>query len=123
MQATYAAAGWTEIASDDIATEFVNLETVEREANIAKMWNMSDFKSMQPVGNGRLFKSTKAQQEYDCLTNRKRIVSIIHYVGAMGEGQVAFLDVTGNQWRKVLKGSLGQVHLNAACESFIDASK
>jgi hypothetical protein len=111
----YVYAGWSEIAADNIATEFVNLETVERKGNISKMWNMSNFKSKQPVGNGQFFQSTKAQQEYDCLTNKKRIVSIIHYVGAMGKGQVAFLDVTSRQWRKVLRGSLGQAHLNAAC--------
>jgi len=109
-------AGWSEIASDHIASEFVNVETIERNNTIAKMWNMSDFKAPQEVGNGRLYQSSKALQEYNCLEQTKRLVSLVHYVDGMGKGQVVFMDNHPGEWKKVTQGSLGEVHLKAACK-------
>jgi len=110
-----ALAGWTAIASDPIATEYVNFDTVEREDYFVKMWNMSDFKSPQEVGNGKLFKSSKALQEYDCANDKKRLISLVHYIENMGTGQVAYFDSSPDQWRPITAGSLGEVHLKAAC--------
>jgi hypothetical protein len=109
-------AGWSEIASDHIASEFVNVETIERNTTIAKMWNMSDFKAPQEVGNGRLYLSSKALQEYNCLEQTKRLVSLVHYADGMGKGQVVFMDNHPGEWKKIPQGSLGEVHLKAACK-------
>jgi hypothetical protein len=108
-------AGWVAIATDEVATEYVNFETIQRSGIFAKMWNMSDFNAPQEVGNGRLFKSSKALQEYDCAHEKKRLISLIHYVQNMGQGQVAYLDSSSEDWRAVVSGSLGEVHLKAAC--------
>lgn len=108
-------AGWTELAADDVATEYVNFDTIQRDGNVVTMWNMSDFKEQQEVGNGRLYQSSKAQQEYDCFANTKRLLTLIHYGNPMGKGNVAFLDNTSGEWRKIRAGSLGEVHLKAAC--------
>lgn len=117
LSSNAAIAGWTEKASDKIAHEYVNLQTIEHNENIVKMWNMSDFKEPQAVGNGQLFQSTKAHQEYNCISNTKRLLSIIHYADGMGTGKVVFFNASAGDWRKVLSGSLGQIHLDVACES------
>lgn len=110
-----AKAGWTQLAADEVAREFVNLETVEQEGNIVRMWNMSDFNAPQPVGNGRTYLSSRVFQAYDCLSKKKQIETLIHYRNPMGQGQLVFYDKTPGGWRAVAPGSLGEVHLNAAC--------
>lgn len=113
----YAACAWKEIASDQVATEFINAETARRFGILVQMWNMSDYKVPQEVGNGRLFKSSKTLQEYNCETRQKRFLTMIHYVENTGLGQVAFLDGTVGGWRDIKPGSLGEMHLNVACST------
>lgn len=110
-------AGWTELAADDIAAEYVNDDSIEKDGTIATMWNMSDFRQPQAVGNGRLYLSTKVKQAYDCKHKKKRILSLIHYIQPMGVGEIAFLDHTAGQWRDIKTGSLSEVHFKAACKS------
>lgn len=114
-----AVAGWVQLAADEVAREYVNLETVEQEGNIVTMWNMSDFNAPQPVGNGRTYLSSRVLQAYDCLSKKKQIMTLIHYRNAMGKGQLVFYDKTPSGWRKVATGSLAEVHLNAACLTVI----
>ncbi len=108
-------AGWVQLAADEVAHEYVNLETVKQEGNIVMMWNMSDFTAPQPVGNGSTYLSSRVLQAYDCLSKKKQIQTLIHYRNPMGKGQLVFYDKTPGGWRKVAPGSLGEVHLNAAC--------
>lgn len=116
-----ALAGWVQLAADEVAREYVNLETVQREGNIVSMWNMSDFNAPQPVGNGRTYLSSRVLQAYDCLSKRKQIMTLIHYRSPMGKGQLVFYDKTPGGWRKVASGSLGEAHLNAACLAAVHA--
>lgn len=118
-----ATAGWEELAADAVAREYVNLDTVEKRGNVIAMWNMSDFHVPQAVGNGRTYLSSKVHQEYDCLSKRKRIITLIHYQERQGQGQMVFFDKTLGDWRVVKPGSLADVHLNAACLASLDASK
>lgn len=113
---TSAFCGWKEVASDQVATEFVNVETAQRFGIFVQMWSMSDYKVPQEVGNGRLYKSSKTLQEYDCEHHKKRYFNMIHYVENMGLGQVAFLDRTLGAWREVKVGSLGDAQLSLACK-------
>lgn len=115
FHALAAQAGWTELAADQVAREYVNLDTVSQEGNIISMWNMSDFHALQPVGNGRMYQSSRVLQQYDCIAKKKRIVTLIHYADAMGKGQLVFYDKTPSEWRDVAAGSLGEIHYNAAC--------
>ncbi len=108
-------AGWSKLVEDKVATEYINFDTKQQIGTVVKMWNMSDFKSKQAVGNGQLYQSSKAQQEYDCFTHSKRLISLIHYQSAMGKGKVVFLDANPSKWRKIQAGSLSEAHLNAAC--------
>jgi len=110
-----AMAGWEELAADAVAKEYVNLDTVEKRGNIVSMWNMSDFNQQQPVGNGQTYRSSKVNQEYDCISKKKRIITLIHYQDSMGQGQMVFYDKSISPWRIVKPGSLADVHLNAAC--------
>lgn len=108
--------GWKEIATDQVATEFVNPETMQKSGIYVLMWSMSDYKVPQEVGNGRLFKSTKALQEFDCENRRKRFFNIIHYVESMGLGQVAYIDRNLGGWRDIKAGSLADMQFSVACK-------
>lgn len=108
-------AGWKELVSDQVATEYVNPDSVERSNYLVKMWNMSDYATPQEVGNGRLYKSSKTLQEYNCLEKKKRFMRIVHFSENMGLGQAIFIDSTLGEWREIKSGSLSEVHFNVAC--------
>lgn len=108
-------AGWKELVSDQVATEYVNPDSVERSNYLVKMWNMSDYATPQEVGNGRLYKSSKTLQEYNCLEKKKRFMRIVHFSENMGLGQAIFIDSTLGEWREIKYGSLSEVHFNVAC--------
>lgn len=116
LSTTKVFAGWSVLVADQVAVEYVNLETVERSDYFVKMWNLSDFAKPQEIGNGMRFKSTKALQEYDCFTDKKRLISLVHYTDGMGKGTVAYHDSKPDIWRSVVAGSLGEQHLKAACQ-------
>lgn len=108
-------AGWKELVSDQVATEYVNPDSVERSNYLVKMWNMSDYATPQEVGNGRLYKSSKTLQEYNCLEKKKRFMRIVHFSENMGLGQAIFIDATLGEWREIKSGSLSEAHFNVAC--------
>ena len=108
-------AGWKELVSDQVATEYVNPDSVERSNYLVKMWNMSDYVSPQEVGNGRLYKSSKTLQEYNCLEKKKRFMRIVHFSDNMGLGQAMFVDATLGEWKVIKAGSLSDAHFKIAC--------
>lgn len=108
-------AGWKELVSDQVATEYVNLDSVERSNYLVKMWNMSDYVTPQEVGNGRLYKSSKTLQEYNCLEKKKRFMRIVHFSDNMGLGQAIFVDATLGEWKPIKTGSLSEAHYKIVC--------
>ncbi len=108
-------AGWKELVSDQIATEYVNPDSVERSNYLVKMWNMTDYLSPQEVGNGRLYKSSKTLQEFNCLEKKKRFMRIVHFSDNMGLGQAIFIDATLGEWKTIKTGSLSDAHFKIAC--------
>jgi hypothetical protein len=108
-------AGWKALLNDEVASEYVNPDSAERNNYFVTMWNMSDFATPQEVGNGRLFKSSKTLQEYNCLDKKRRLLRIVHFSENMGLGQVVFNDATLGEWFAIKTGSLSEAHYKVAC--------
>jgi surface-adhesin protein E len=89
-------------------------DTIRRKGNVAKMWHLHDFKTIQTVA-GISFLSRKAQIEYDCAEERHRTLALTEFSGNMGKGEVVFISSDEQKWEPVAPESIGRVLWKAAC--------
>jgi surface-adhesin protein E len=113
--AATAAAKWVKIESSPTGRDvYADSVTILRSGNLAKMWDMRDFKTAQVV-QGTRFLSFKAQHEYDCKAARMRNLSVTAFPGHMGEGQALRSENTRLTWESVTPGSTEEALLKFAC--------
>jgi hypothetical protein len=108
-----AEAKWEKVASSPAngGTEmYVDRSTIRRSGNLARMWDLWDFKSAHAF-EGKPYLSVRNQYEYDCAGRRARMVSTRGFSQHMGQGvQIASGDdvlkwesvdntVFMNQWK------------------------
>lgn len=116
--AVAAAAKWVKIDSsptDGGRDTYADPVTVLRSGNMARMWDLRDYKTTQVV-QGTRFLSFKTQHEYDCKAARRRNLSVIAFSGHMGAGDVVRSSGnTPNAWEAIAPGSTKETLLKVAC--------
>ena len=73
---SHTAYGGMEIYSDRV--------TMSRSGDLAKLWEMLDFKTQQVIGGYRVL-SVQSHFEYDCKGARRRMLSTVGFSGHMGK--------------------------------------
>ena len=113
-------AGWTIVGDTgddgDDFIQYVDRATIRRNGNFVKMWDLLDFNTVQMSPAGHSFLSEKAQQEYDCKEEKKRILAFTWFDGQMGNGKVVVSN--GNvrgEWEPISPGSVNEVLWKIAC--------
>ncbi len=83
-------AGWVSLGGDDELglTIYIDPTTIDRNEGQRSLWVLYDFKTMQTKEGGVSFRSAKMQWEYDCWKSRTRLLTIVHYAGAMESGEM-----------------------------------
>jgi hypothetical protein len=113
-----AMAEWTKVYQHKKATVYVNLETIQRDENLVKMWSMSDYKSTQHLHYKKPYRSIKSQAEYDCNEKTRRIVSVTHYSGEKSKGEVVYSNAYFDKpWFSVTDGSPEDHEWEIACKT------
>ena len=115
MTATAASAGWTDVGDNDQTIQYVDRETIRRNGNFVKMWDLADFKTVRTVAGDSIL-SQRSQMEYDCLEERYRRLAFTWFDGQMGNGKVVFTN--GNvrdEWSPIAPGSSGKILWKIAC--------
>ena len=110
-----AMADWTKIGGDDISTDYVNLATIRENGNIVKMWSLANFSNAQKAYDGRSYKSSKIQSEYDCKEEKKRTVAVTNTSQNMGEGEIIFTGSVTNDWSPIVPDSIAEIKWKIAC--------
>ena len=84
-------AGWVLTSGDDAAgmTVYVDPDSIRRKGNLAKMWQLYDYKTVQTVAGDSLL-SMKRFNEYDCTEERTRTLGYTWFSGNMGTGNVVY---------------------------------
>ena len=109
-------AEWTPIDNNDEFTSYVDRATIRRNGNFVKMWNMQDFKTVRKSASNDSYLSSKAQWEYDCKEERKRMLAFYWFSGQMGSGTVVYSDSDlENKWSPISPYSLGETIWKVAC--------
>jgi hypothetical protein len=83
-------AGWVSLGGDDKVgmTIYIDPSTITRNGEQRTVWVLYDFKTTQSKEGGVSFLSAKLQREYDCEKARTRLVTVLHYDGAMESGKM-----------------------------------
>ena len=99
MVSTSAIGGWTKVDknSSDGITRYVDITTIQKSDNKAKMVSLIDYKTAREAIEDK-FLSIKVVQEYDCNEVKKRILTFNTYSGNMGKGVVLYTNTTPSKW-------------------------
>ena len=112
-----AMAEWTKIgaAADGKFDSYVDLSTIRKSGNTAKMWDVKDYKKAQTATNGKPYLSAMSRLEYDCNEEQMRVLSDYAYSGNMKNGDIIEQWNGVTNWYSILPESIGEVELKIAC--------
>lgn len=107
---------WEKISeSSDKATYYGDRDTIRKNGDRVKMWNLVDFKSVQNDGSDKQFLSTKMLTEFDCQEEKYRSLALIFHSENMGAGKVVYSNSDPQKWEPVSPRSMSEVMLKFAC--------
>lgn len=109
-----AMAEWVDVGSNENITIYVDPATVKRSGHLAKMWQLSDFKTSQK-DMGEKYLSAKDQNEYDCKEVKWRRRASSQHSGNMGGGKVVYKDSFTTRWKPVPPDSGTEIMWKFAC--------
>jgi hypothetical protein len=116
---TGAMAEWTYLTSpeDNAFDIYIDKTTIRKRGNVAKMWELKDYKAPQYVADDKSYLSQKALEEYGCVEVRYRLLALTRFSGNMGKGQVIFNhQYDDSKWKDMEPGSMGMSKWKAACK-------
>ena len=116
MTAGAASAEWTLVGDNYLFFQYVDRATIRRNGNFVKMWDLSDYKTVQKAAGGESYLSGKTQWEFDCKDEKVRSLAFTWFGGQMGSGKVVYADgdVRG-KWQPIEPGSVGETQWKIAC--------
>ncbi len=110
-----AMAEWVAIGTADGTIYYANPNTIRKSGNKVKMWMLFDFNAVRET-EGDKYLSSKAQYEYDCKEEQKRILYFSWHSENMGRGDVVYIaDEPKKNWRPVAPESISKSLWKIAC--------
>ena len=110
-----AMAEWTEIDQNPKFTSYVDLNTIRRSNNNAKIWVLRNYKSLTTSASGSTYFSSRARNEYDCRDERVRRIDLSAHSERMATGSTVFSYSDGDEWSSVVPDSIGEHIFKIAC--------
>ena len=114
---THVMAKWEQYAymKDDGTSIYIDRSTIRENRNIVRMWYLNDYKTMQ-INPRYKFQSTKGLTEFDCVDEKTRMLTFLHYTGNMGGGRVVHVNDEGpGIWEYIVPGSVYEILWLVAC--------
>ena len=116
IASTTAMAEWIVLGESNGITTYINLASIRKEGDIAKMWSLDDYKTSQDNGDGYKYFSGKSFNEYDCKKEKKRGMTLVNYSDNMGKGDVVYSqDYDNRPWHSIVPDTFGEGLWKAAC--------
>ena len=110
-------AEWVLTSGDDESglTVYVDPDSIRRKGNIAKMWQLYDYKTVQTVAGDSLL-SIKRYNEFDCTEERTRMLAYTWFSGNMATGKVVYSTPDEQQWEPVVPRTINRTLWKVACD-------
>ena len=115
MISTNVFAEWTEVRESEVETDYTDFESIVKEGNKVKMWNLYDYKTIKS-GGGVSYLSSLYLEEVDCENHTKRLLEAYLYSGNMKSGQVVFSQTKMKMKEAlILPDSMIEISFNLVC--------
>jgi hypothetical protein len=110
-------AEWVLTSGDDEVglKVYVDPESIRRKGNLAKMWQLYDYKTVQTVAGDSLL-SIKRYNEFDCVDARTRMLAYTWFSGNMATGKVVYSTPDEQQWEPVVPRTINRALWKVACD-------
>jgi len=126
MSPVPASAEWVAVERDYLApgrqTVYVDSDTIRRKGSLVTVSQLIDFKWMQgnqglpPFGFGpHRYLSTMTHKQFDCATQRVRLLAFTEFSEHMGTGTPARGYVDSDNWLSIEPESISQALWEVAC--------
>jgi hypothetical protein len=101
---------------DDVGLKvYVDPESIRRKGNLAKMWQLYDYKTVQTVAGDSLL-SIKRYNEFDCVEPRTRMLAYTWFSGNMATGKVVYSTPDEQQWEPVVPRTINRALWKVVCD-------
>ena len=109
-------AEWELVSGDDSSklTVYIDRDTIQRNGNLAMMWQLFDYKTVQNVAGDSLL-SFQRHNEYDCSGERTRMLAYTWFSSNMGRGRVVYKTTEAQPWASIVPRSIEQTLWKVAC--------
>jgi surface-adhesin protein E len=109
-------AEWELVSGDDSSklTVYIDRDSIQRGGNLAKMWQLFDYKTVQTVAGDSLL-SFQRHNEYDCSGRRTRMLAYTWFSSNMGRGRVVYKTAEEQPWASITPRSIDQTLWKVAC--------
>ena len=110
-------AEWEIYQIDDEVTRYLDRETIRKNGDIVKMWDMVDYSSYQDF-QGKKYKSAKGYTVYDCKSEARATSALVFYSDVIGRGDVIMSNSRLEkdwQWKPIVPETIGQFVWKIAC--------
>ena len=104
-------AEWAKLSDNDETIVYIDLSTVRKDGNLRTVSQLHDDKKRGEDG----VKSTRISWEYDCNSERVRIVSATSFPETMAGGKKLFSFYKTSEWRDIAPETAGYNGLKAVC--------
>jgi hypothetical protein len=118
LTARPALADWVEVnfSSKRGMTTYIDPQTIQLHGNLAQLLVLADFREMQQSRWSTPYRSAKTLQEFDCVEEQSRIISMTRFAGNMGLGEVVLSgDKPDTAWTTMASGSINRLLFKLAC--------
>ena len=107
-----ATAQWIQIGKTHDTVLFHALDTLRKDGNLRRVWEMQDFKA-DVFGDG--VQSLRYQSEYDCMGGRLRVLYLQAFKSRLAAGEALNVPFNGRDWVPVPANSIASISLEVVC--------
>ncbi len=108
------AAGWLAVSKSNVGTSYIDLSSMQRQGNMAKLPILIDLNTSEIFGD-KAYLSLLLLREYDCSKGQMRKLSAVAYSRNMATGEIVYSAPEISDWNPVIPSLDMQDILHRAC--------
>lgn len=98
-------------------TVYVDPASISPDGQLVTLWELRDYRSGQGGLVGRRFLSATSQKQFDCPSQRYRLLTYTDFAGPMGTGHFEIGAVDPNAWHVIEPESINHTLWEVACKT------
>jgi len=105
-------------AGGEMILDYCDKSTIRKNGAISRMWELTDYSSVQVGAAGERHMSAKSLRAYNCRDETFAIISFVLYSGSMGEGTVVWSGTRKErewEWEPIVPGSIAEAKWKVVC--------